>query len=199
MPGASQVSIINGALDHIACKPIVGIADASPQAQAAVRAWSKALQASLREATPGFATAIVALTLHATYVPLHWLFAYTYPANCLAMNKVYNEGTVDPTVGEEFREVYHPTTNEKIIVTNCDLAYGEYTFDLTDTTLFDASFVKTLEYRLAADLAAPLVRNKELEDSMDKKFIISASECARYNAYEQKNATKQKSSFVDAR
>jgi len=196
---ATQVSIINGALANIAQKPIANITDLSPQAVTAIRAWDSALQASLREATPCFATAVIALAVVSTYTPIHWLYAYAYPANCLAMNLVYGEGTVDPTIGEEFRELYDHVNNQKVIVTNIESAYGEYTYLVSDTTLFDASFVKVMEYRLAADLAVPLVGDQKLAESMEKKFIVAASECDRYNSYEQNSSTKQTSSFVKAR
>jgi hypothetical protein len=200
MPGPSQISIINGGLDKIAQKPIVAITGTSlpPQALAAARAWDSALQASLREAAPGFATAIVALALYAT-TPLHWLYAYKYPANCLNMLFVYNEGETDPARGQPFRELYTPDTNERIIVTNCDLAYGEYVYLVSDPTLFDPSFVKVMEYRLAADLAIPLVGDRDLAKQMDENFKIAASECDRYNAGEQQQSAIQSSAFIKAR
>lgn len=199
MPAPSQVSIINLALSHVAQKPIVAITDLSPQALAAMRIWDSSLRETLRAGTPGFATTVIALALHATYVPLHWLFVYQYPANCLAMNKVYNAGTTDPTVGEPFRELYNPVDNSKVIVTDCDGAYGEYTYLVADTNLFDSSFVTALGYRLAADLAVPLVGDKDLATQMIKLFNVAASECSRLNVYEQNTETQQKSAFLDAR
>jgi len=201
MPRPSQISIINGGLDKISQKPIVAITGTSlpPQALVAARAWDPALRASLREAAPGFATAVVALALHATYVPLHWSYAYKYPANCLNMLLVYNEGETDPARGQPFREIYTPDTNERIIVTNCDLAYGEYVYLVSDTTLFDPSFVKVMEYRLAAEMAMPLVGDQKLADDMDEKFKVAASECDRYNAGEQQQSAVQSSAFVKAR
>jgi len=199
MAGPSQVSIINLGLSHIAQKPIVAITDTSPQALAVMRVWDLALREALRASAPGFATAVIALALSATYTPLHWLYGYVYPANCLAMNKVYTEATLDPAVGEEFREVYDNVNNVKIIVANVAEAYGEYTYLIADTTLFDPSFAKALSYRLASDLAIPLVGDRALAEGMDKKFLVAASECNRFNSYEQKKQAEQTSKFVDAR
>ena len=199
MPGPSQVSIINLGLAHIAQKPIVAITDTSPQALAVMRVWDLALREALRASTPGFATAVIALAVVTTYTPLHWDYAYAYPANCLAMNKVYTEATLDPARGEEFREVYDHTNNAKIIVANVAEAYGEYTYLVSDTTLFDPSFAKALSYRLASDLAIPLVGDRALADSMSGKFIVAASECNRLNSHEQNKPAQQKSKFIDAR
>jgi len=195
----SQVEIINLALSHIAQKPIVAITEASPSAVAALRVWDLSLRDALRTGAPGFATAVVALALVATYTPLHWTYAYAYPANCLAMLKVYTEGTGDPARGEEFRELYDSVGNVKVIVSNVEDAYGEYVYLISDTTLFDASFVTAMAYRLAANLAIPLVGDKTLAESMDKKFITAASECARLDSYEQNKPAQQKSKFLDAR
>lgn len=199
MPGPSQVSIWNLALSHVAQKPVVAITDTSPQALACARVWDISLKDALRASKPGFARAIVALALHATYVPLHWTYAYAYPANAVSMNLVYNEATQDPTVGEQFRELYIPASNEKVIVTNCESAYGEYTYNIIDTTLFDPSFVTALALKLASNLAVPLVGDRAMADSLDKKFIIAASECDRHNSYEQNTQPNQQSTFHKAR
>jgi len=199
MPGPSQVSIINGGLEKIAQSPIVALTDTTPASLAAARAWDPALRASLREGKPGFATAIVALALHDTYTPLHWDYAYKYPANCLNMLLVYNSGETDPARGQNFRELYDPDTNERVIVTNVYQAYGEYIYLVSDTTLFDPSFVKVLEYRLAADLAMPLVADQDLAKKMNENFRVAASECNRYDAGEQQAPAKQTSTFVTSR
>lgn len=199
MPGPSQVSIINGALNHISKAPIVAITDTSPQALAAMRIWDSSLRETLRESFPGFATAVVALALHATYTPIHWSYAYMYPANCLAMSLVYNSGTTDPKIGEAFREVYHPTGNEKIILTNCESAYGEYIYLISDTTLFDASFVVALEYNLASKLAVPLTGDGAKAKSLIELYNIKKSECSRFNAYENQSSAQQTSVYKNAR
>jgi hypothetical protein len=178
--------------------PIVSLTE-SPKAKSAARAWDPALRASLREGAPRFARAVVALALHASYTNPHWLYAYKYPANCLKMLLVYNEGETDTARGQNFCEFYTPDTNERIIATNCDLAYGEYVYTVEDPTLFDPSFVVALQLRLAADLAVPLVGDRDLADKLGDDFKVAASECHRHNEGEQNSPAKQTSVFVTAR
>jgi hypothetical protein len=115
------------------------------------------------------------------------------------MRRIYTEGTIDPKIGEPFRELYHHTTNEKVLVTNAELAYGEYIYKVTDTTLFDAAFVSALGYRLGADLAIPLTGDKARAEGLIMLFNNKASEGNRLNSYEEQDSAKQSSSFLNAR
>jgi len=128
-----------------------------------------------------------------------WEFAYTYPSNCVAMNLVYNEGTANKSKGEDFREVYDDVNNAKIIVTNCEDALGEYTFDLEDTTLYDAVFIKVFSYILAAGMCPALVSDDTLADKMLQLADVALNEGRRLNSYENRVSEEQKSSYEDAR
>ena len=65
--------------------------------------------------------------------------------------------------------------------------------------MFDPSFVTMLGYKLGANMAVPLVGDRALKESLNKEFIVAASEYARLNSYEQNKPAQQKSKFIDAR
>lgn len=116
-----------------------------------------------------------------------WLYAYTYPSNCVAMWHIYNSGTSDKDNGKQFRIVYDSVNNAKVILTDCDLAMGEYTFDLDDTTLYDANFVTAFAFRLAADMAPNLTGDYGMGLDMMKMFNMAISEAERMSSYEAKD------------
>jgi hypothetical protein len=130
-----------------------------------------------------------------------WLYAYSYPSNCIAMWHVYNSGTPDKDNGEQFRVLYDSVHTAKVILTDCELALGEYTFDVTDTTMFDANFVTAFALRLAFDMAPNLTGDDNVAAGMLKLFNIAISEAERMSSYEAKDdASKNaKSSYEEIR
>jgi hypothetical protein len=206
---STQVEIINLALGHISQAPITLTTDASVQAQTAMRIWDSARKEALRGHDWSFGTVVTTLTLNTTYATLttsglyagEYIYCYDYPSNCLAMWHVYNENLIDKSVGEDFRELYDPINSKKVIVSNCQDALGEYTFDVTDPSFYDANFVTVLSYRLAADMAMPLTGDPQLAITMMGVFKEMMAEAERMSSYENNpdHVKEGKSAFIDAR
>ena len=206
---ATQVEIINLALGHIAQAPISATSEASIAAETAARVWDTARKEALRGHDWAFGTVVATLTPSLTFATLtasgtyagDWSYAYEYPGNCLALWKVYSESKADKDISEDFRELYDATNGQKVIVTNTPSALGEYTFDLTDPTFYDANFVTVLSYRLAAAMAMPLTGDPNLAITMMKVFQDMMSEAERMSALENNpdKTNEGTSAFVDAR
>jgi hypothetical protein len=202
----SQLNIINLALTHLKNRRISSLTENSVQANAANACYETARRETLRGHDWPWATCITSLALNATYAAdasgLYagkWSYAYTYPANCIAMWHIYTAGTIDKSKGEDFREVYDPVNNQKILLTDCADALGEYTFDLSDTTLWDSNFVTAFAYRLAADMAPALTGDDSIAEDMLKKSIIAISESERMASYETNVNENTTSTYEDAR
>lgn len=199
-PAVSQTEICNLALSHIAQRPIETIEDAnSVQAVQCKRVWNTALKEALASHDWGFCTVIKPLVLSATYTPLGWLYAYQHPPLAVAIWHVYNEATTDVSVGEEFRQVYDPDRNEQVIVTNCAEAYAEYSSWITDTAQFEPRFVTAFAYRLAAELAIPLVGDPGLAAQMTAGFNAAVNDAERMSSYENYEQPHPHSDILDAR
>ena len=208
MPPPSQTDIINLALAHLKQRKIASLSENSVQASEALRCYDIARRETLRGHDWGFATVVKDLALNSTYLPSatgvyagKWLFCYTWPSNVVAVWHVYNESTPDKDNGEEFREIYDDVNNQRLILTDTDQALGEMTFDLSDTSLFDANFVTAFAYRLAADMAANLTGDDTIADTMMKMYQAFVSEAERMNSYEAKDdaAQKRTSPYEDVR
>lgn len=179
-----QIGIINLGLGLISQRTIESLTEGSVQANAANDVWVPCVQECLRGNNWSFASVEQVLALVANATLLNWKYVYAYPANAMAVWKVYNTYTADQKKGEDFKEYLIPTLGVKVIATNCQNAYVEYTYYVQDTTIFDPSFVTMLSYRLAASLAMPLNADAEQAMNMTKVFENQMSEAQRMSSYE---------------
>ena len=206
---ATQVEIINLALGHIAQAPISATSEASIAAETAARVWDTARKEALSGHDWAFGTVVATLTPSSNFATLtasgtyagDWSYAYTYPGNCLALWKVYNESKANKSISDDFRVLHDATNSQKVIVSNTPSALGEYTFDLADPTFYDARFVSVLSYRLAAAMAMPLTGDPNLGITMMKIFNDMMGEAERMSALENNpdKVNEGTSAFVDAR
>ena len=198
---ATQVGIINLGLSHIGQTPIVTMVETTVQREAASRVWEYILKEVLASYNWGFARVTLALTVLSNYTSLIYTYAYTYPSSCVRVWKVYGDGSTEHTIGVKFRVLYDTTNNQKVIVTDLEDAYAEYTHFQETVTEYDPYFITALSHRLAAELAVPLNGDPEMAKGQIAIFNNLIKEAHRFSAHESKE-TKQaneKSDIVDAR
>ena len=203
----SQVDIVNMALSHIKCRKIASMSENSVEAVEANIWWDPARRETLRGHDWPFATVVKLLALSSTYptqgpnnlYAARWTYAYTLPSNAVACWHIYSEQSKDKTVGDDFRAMYDDTNNQLVVLTNTVDAYGEYTFDLSDTTLFNSDFIVAFSYILAGRMAPALIGDDNIADNMLKKGMIAISEAERMSSYESQTTETKSSSYEDAR
>lgn len=203
----AQVDICNLALGHLKCRKIASMSENSVEAVAANEWWDPSRRETLRGHDWPFAVVVKLMALSATYptqgpndlYAARWVYAYSAPANAVAVFHVYNEQTKDKTVGDDFRSVYDDVNNQLIVLTNCADAYAEYTFDLSDTTLWSSDFIVAFSYILAGRMAPQLTGDDSIADSYLKKGLIAISEAERLSSYESAVTEVKSSSYEDSR
>ena len=194
---ASQIDIVNKALGHISVAPIISMSEASPAAQLATRIWETCRQEVLKGHDWSFATAVVALSTSTyTIVDNMWMYAYQYPTAALEVWHVYYSSD---DKSQDYRVIYDQVNGKKVILSNTVNALGEFTYDVMDTTLYDANFVSVFAYFLAANMAKPLTGDMQLADSLTKMYNAYMSDAERMSSYENDRPTPPRSAFVDAR
>jgi len=206
MADTPGLDIINLALNHIAGKPITQTQlndNSVPATQAALRSWAFALKETLRINDWGFARVVEELTVlaDADYESEIYEYAYVRPTSCLAIRRIFNSGTSEKTIGEKFSEEHDVTNGLVRIVTDCSDAYIRYTYYVTDTDLYDSSFVNAFSHRLAAEIAMPLNGDREIAKAEITIFNNQISEAQRHASYEnnETHEANEKANFVDAR
>lgn len=219
MPGTAKVTVWNLALNHIGQRPIALDTEQSVMALACARVWDTARREVLRECPWGFATVFESLSAVSGYTPpLGWAYAYQYPAKAVAVRRIFAPGTsLDQTQfpmnqssgnyrtpirtaqGEKFREVFIPTKNVKALLSNTQDALAEFTWDVEDTTMFDASCITLLGYRLAADISTPLTGDSSIAVNLIKIYNSRLSEAQRFNSYEDNTTALGEADTVESR
>lgn len=226
MAGTTKVAIWNLALQHIAQRPIQSDTDGSLMALACQRAWDPARREVLRECNWDFAAVIEQLSVVGAYTPpLGWAYGYQYPSRAIAVRKVFppqepaaqnglfflqqqSRQFISPnqlatpirqTTGDKFRVIFDKTLAIKIILSNTQNAIIEYTYDVDDTQLFDASAVTLMGYRLAADIATPLTGDSSIAVNLSKIYNARLSVSQQINSTEDNTRALGDISTVDSR
>lgn len=197
-----QIEIINLGLGHISQRPIEDLNEQSTEAEVASLFWEPCLKECLRGNNWPFASVIDALAEVSNYTaPNGWSYAYAYPASSLAFWRLSNAFT-DPNnkKGEDFKQIYVPSLRVKVILANVMEAYGEYTYYVDDTSIYDPAFVNAFSYRLAAAFAMPLNADPELAKSAAATYQNLMSDAQRQSSYENNTNNGEKSTtIVDSR
>lgn len=217
MPGTPKVEIYNQAAGHLGVRPVTLPTESTPVAQAFTRSWNMSRRETIGSGKTPCTTVIEALVLMASSytIPPDWLYAYQYPSKCLRMWKIYPAGTArqsselrfsgdDSTLspspeGEKFRRIFVPSLNVQVILTNCEGAYAEYSYDLEDTTLWDPALVTSMAYRLAADTAVGLTGDDQKALKLAGLAMNAVSESKRVAASENNTDYPRHISPLDAR
>lgn len=182
---ASQVDIVNLALSHLGDGATVSSIDppeGSAQAEHAARFYGPAL-ASLLELHPwSFATTRAALAAVGNPASTY-AYAYALPSDALnllailapdakddfsspaqTIANVYDNPYARTIIGGGYTPVDYSTEingdGQEILLTNQPGAVLRYTRYITDTAKFTPLFVTTLSWRLAADLAGPVLKGQ---------------------------------------
>jgi hypothetical protein len=167
MANISPVDICNIALLRLGTKKIVSFSDtADSNAQKCASLYDPCRRTVLREFPWNFASQTVSAVLANDEISIpNWDYAYTYPANCNLLKSVFNDYTNRINKITEVYEIQKsPLTGDssKIIVTNCaPPAYVNFSYDVTDTTLFDDYFTSALAWRVAYELAPVITADKQ--------------------------------------
>jgi len=156
---SSKIDIYNLALTHLGMKEVTSVDANNPSADALNTLYNPCLEDLFSEYRWPFATVkekLVSVT--DTVLELEWENSYLRPTEAMTVWVVYNEGTMTAKEEQQFETIYQPTYSRRIIGTNLDDAYCEYTYKIIDTALYSPKFVMALSYKLAASAAHTLLR-----------------------------------------
>lgn len=190
------------ALAHLGMKSIGAISGTDPSSVAANAFYQPSLDDLFREAKLPFCTIMAALTTSSATV-VGYDYVYQYPTKAATIWSVFDEGTVDRREQQEFEVmlalVGTAATETKVICSNLADAYAEYTYKITDTSLFDQKFTLAFSYRLASNMAHTLIGDVEKSLKLLEISNVILSEAKRINSVEKIKKPIQESSYVNSR
>lgn len=198
----TQLDICNMALRHIASTggQIANLAtERSKEAQACRLFYPQVRDEVLRDFPWPFATRITPLALVEEDPTSEWLFAYRYPANCASFRRLLTPSSLAmsffnaPVVRYPMRNArlrFRISRDDvgKLIYSNEDAPYGEWTEQLDNPEDYSADFVAAVSWKLAAYIA-PSVAGGDQFKLGDRALQVYMSMIARakQNAANEEN------------
>jgi len=195
---ASKIEICNLALSHLGMQGITSITESNPSAIACNNFFDKCRDDVFSEYRWPFATVREALVLASDEV-LGWTYIYVYPTKASTVWYVFDEGTVDTRHEQEFEVMYIPASDRRVICSEAQYAYAEYTYQVADTTIYSPKFVIALSYRLAASMAHTLTGDASIGLKLMDVYNAILSEAKRIGYSERIKKPSQTSSYQNAR
>lgn len=194
----TKVEICNIALGRIGRKAsITSLTENSTEAKACSRIWEVTRQSLLREFTWGFSRKIALLALSTDTVP-GWDYLYAYPSDCLQALRVFSEGMANYK-GEQEKWDVITVGNNVYIACDVGTAYMEYTCDKTDTDDWTSQFIDCLAWKLAFELAMPLVGDQNLRNSCWQLYTSAGNMAKTTNAAEKNVDAFKERRYLNAR
>lgn len=195
----SKVDICNKALGHLGQAKIADLSESSNNAVQLSYVYNSVRDAALRAADWGFARRIETMNqLSAETIP-GWNYLYAYPNKAVSIHKIFSDASSEDPEPENYLIVLSPTTNVKAIATQISPAYAHYTYQVDDSTIYDADFVEAFAFMLAAEVAFELTGNTDLVGPLNKKADDVMSEAMRVSTTERQKDDKRTSSYENSR
>lgn len=189
---ATQLDICNIALSNIGCLPIQSLTDSSESSRLLLLNWDRCLESVLRDFPWAFATQVKYLNMTEDEIP-DYRYAYYYPPDCLKI-QVLGRSIEHP---EKF-EIRSNGTN-KIIVTDTEHAVAKYTTKVSNSTLFDASFVEALAYKLSYEINNAKTGNAQQTQEMGARYQEALNRAYHDQAVESRKHTLYPDRYLKAR
>lgn len=187
---ASDLDIANMALRHLAVTtgPIAALTERSKEAKSVNLFLPQVREEVLRDHPWSFATHVDLLALVEEEPTNDWLFAYRYPDNCVTFRRILSESQLRVSMfnaGEIRYPVNMPKLKfrvardsvGKLIYTNEEAPYGEWTELLTDPTDYPPDVVQVMALLLATYIA-PSVHGADPKLG-DRAFALYQQKLAR--------------------
>ena len=195
----NRTDICNMALSIINRQRIDSLDDTSEEAKACKIYYEHTRERLLRMFGWGFARRLEKLALLDSTIP-GWDYCYGYPQECLAVQLVFAEDRAEMREMErQDFEIITLTGNNRVIGTNVELAWAEFTCDVKNTEIFSSEFTEALTRMLAASLAFPLTGNTDLMNMNMQLAQQSINIAMQENVIEREQLTKWPRKYERAR
>lgn len=184
MPTMSVTKICNMALSNIGTRSrIESITEHSVEAEECALWYDYSLLQSLEAYDWSFARKRQPLSLDGYSPPAEWIFQYQYPADCVAMRRIWNPAG-DKADAVPYEKETNPDQNP-VILTNMEDAVGVYTFFLTNSQLYTPFFVSLLGHALGSNIAWNLTGDRDVVQKEANAFTNLTKVAPAYDANER--------------
>ena len=196
----TQVSIANMALTLLGVKAISSVTESSEPARKVLLTWNNAVDTVLRDHDWNFARRVgVPLVASPTFSVTGWEYAYAKPTKCASIRAVYNEGTLKSKSQQEYVEALSTDDNAVMVLSNLEDALCDYTYLVTDVSLFPPDFAEALALYLASRIGAALTGSDSKATQMFQRYQMAIGPAKANNKAEGSDSSEAASPYEDAR
>lgn len=195
---ASDVDIANLALNRIGCNTISSFGEGTRESTVLNAIYNINRVSVLRDFAWSFAMLELQLAL-LTEVRSKWTYVYAYPSDCINALYIYNSASNEDRNAIPYEIGVSVTKDKKVLMTNQQNAVLVYTADISNSTLFDTSFVDAFAWKLASELVQPLRSETQLFQVMLNIYKTKIAEAARNSMNEYERMPAIGGTFTDVR
>lgn len=194
---SSKAFICSLSLAHIGKPPIHDIDDlADTNAKYCKRFWDHCVNEVLESANWDFANKQVALS-DLGNPPPNWGYRYMIPTDCVKALQIIPAYRTDKPI--PFKKCLSEDGNAVHILTDQAQAWLSYTARVINPVVFPTAMQTALSWRLAADLAWPLTKDKKVKQYCLDQYRMALSLASTVEAQESVQDEAQDASWIEAR
>ena len=196
----TELQIANMALRHIGMKKLNDLNGVDPSTRAINEFFDICRDDVLGEFEWPFASVQFELDESAEDALLGYAFMYDYPTqNVATVWTVYNSATADKKHEQDFEVRYLPDEDKRVILTNLDEAFCDYSHIVTNMDVWSPKFVSALSFRLASEICPGLTGDDKKAATMLDIYNAILRESKRISSSEKSKKPNQTSSYQQAR
>lgn len=190
---ASTVDICNKALGWLGSDRITSLDDPSVGAKLCKDNYAGLRDAVLEESDWSFAIKRVVLAPSAILPTFGYGNKMLLPADCLRVITCSDSANLDDENDLQWE------TEDGHVMCDVNILYVKYVSSVTDESKFSPTFVEALASRIAADLAIPLSKSRELMSDMWALYGRKVKASSSSNGMQGKNKRIKSDSFIKCR
>ena len=194
----TSTDICNLALAYLAKGRITSLTQNTEEARQCAMHYDHCRRLLLRSYRWGFARRIKKLALSASTVPV-WEYVYGYPSSCLSVRFVFTEDGAERK--EMTKDEYEVAVVDgvKVLCTDVEEAWCEYTEDVTEVAKMTEEFVEALARYLAASMAVVLTGNEGMMNMNYQLMQTALAQAQTEAAREREQTPKWPTKYAEAR
>lgn len=197
---ASQVEIVNAALQKCAEPKIENMSQDVKAAREARTAWDMTRRSTIQLYRWNFAKRRAELAASSTVPTFGYQYQMPVPTGFLQLIGVYDDSQYQQNyTGGQIPYVTEGTDSQKIILSDTTPLYITYVKDITDTAQFDPLFDQVLACHLAMQLSYPLGTSLDRIPQIERELDFWTRKAKLANAIENTPEVYQASTWTDAR
>lgn len=179
----SEVEICASALDKLGAGTLSSLDDDSKEARLCKRAYPRLRDELLRAHPWNFAITRIEVAPIAEKPIYEFDNQFLIPDDALRILSL--DFNINPTTSEiPWSVEFNTTLGKKVILCNQSSLKIKYIRKVTDVSMFDPIFAEVLAWRIAADLAYPLVQSSALAQGVFQTYLIMIRDARSFDGQE---------------